>query len=137
LNRLYVELRKDNPEWGTDARRHDMNHFMARLIFCFFAEDTDIFNGTGLFTETVAQMSAKDSSNTHGVIGEIFRAMNTKPADRKAGNFRPWADQFPYVNGGLFSGSLEVPHFSRVARSYLLHIGNLDWTKSTWTFSAR
>jgi hypothetical protein len=31
------------PEWGTAERRHDMNHFMARLIFCFFAEDTDIF----------------------------------------------------------------------------------------------
>ena len=46
LNRLYVELLKDNPEWGTAERRHDMNHFMARLIFCFFAEDTDIFNGT-------------------------------------------------------------------------------------------
>ena len=45
LNRLYVELLKDNPEWGTSARRHDMNHFMARLIFCFFAEDTDIFIG--------------------------------------------------------------------------------------------
>jgi hypothetical protein len=82
-----------------------------------------------LFTATIAQMSAKDSSNTHEVIGEIFRAMNTKPAERKASNFRPWADQFPYVNGGLFSGSLDVPHFSRIARSYLLHIGNLDWTK--------
>jgi hypothetical protein len=35
-----------------------MNHFMARLIFCFFAEDTDIFGGKGKFTETVAQMSA-------------------------------------------------------------------------------
>ena len=58
LNRLYVELLKDNPDWGTAARRHDMNHFMARLIFCFFAEDTDIFNGTGLFTATVEQMSA-------------------------------------------------------------------------------
>ena len=45
LNRLYVELLKDNPEWGTAERRPDMNHFMARLIFCFFAEDTDIFNG--------------------------------------------------------------------------------------------
>jgi hypothetical protein len=33
------------------------------------------------------------------------------------------------VNGGLFSGSLDVPRFSRIARSYLLHIGNLDWTK--------
>jgi hypothetical protein len=50
LNRLYVELLKDNPEWGTAQRRHDMNHFMARLIFCFFAEDTDIFHGSGLFT---------------------------------------------------------------------------------------
>jgi hypothetical protein len=48
LNRLYVELLKNNPEWGTSERRHDMNHFMARLIFCFFAEDTDIFIGDNL-----------------------------------------------------------------------------------------
>lgn len=129
LNRLYVELLKNNPEWGTAGRRHDMNHFMARLIFCFFAEDTDIFNGSGLFTATIDQMSARDSSNTHEVISEIFRAMNTKPTDRAAGKFRPWADQFPYVNGGLFSGRTDVPRFSRIARSYLLHIGNLDWKK--------
>jgi hypothetical protein len=77
LNRLYVELLKDNPEWSKADRRPDMNHFMARLIFCFFAEDTDIFNGTGLFTATVDQMSEKDASNTHEVIAEIFRAMNT------------------------------------------------------------
>jgi hypothetical protein len=129
LNRLYVGLLKDNPEWGTIERRHDMKHFMARLIFCFFAEDTGIFNGTGLFTATIEQMSARDSSDTHEVIGAIFRAMNTKIQDRAAARFRPWADGFPYVNGGLFSGSLEVPRFSRIARSYLLHIGNLDWTK--------
>jgi hypothetical protein len=129
LNRLYVELLKDNPVWGTTERRHDMNHFMARLIFCFFAEDTDIFKGTRLFTETVAQMSAKDSSNTHVVIGELFRAMNTKAEDRESAGIPRWADAFPYVNGGLFSGNMDVPRFSRIARSYLLHIGNLDWTK--------
>ena len=50
LNRLYVELLKDNPDWGTAQRRHDMNHFMARLIFCFFAEDTEIFDNSGTFT---------------------------------------------------------------------------------------
>jgi hypothetical protein len=44
LNRLYVELLKDNPEWGTAARREELNHFMARVIFCFFAEDTNIFH---------------------------------------------------------------------------------------------
>ena len=129
LNRLYVELLKDNPEWGTAERRPDMNHFMARLIFCFFAEDTDIFNGTGLFTATIEQMSARDSSNTHEVIGELFRAMNTKIEDRAAANLPRWATVFPYVNGGLFSGRLDVPRFSRIARPYLLHIGGLDWTK--------
>jgi hypothetical protein len=128
LNRLYVELLKDNPEWGTAERRHDMNHFMARLIFCFFAEDTDIFK-KGLFTATIEQMSARDSSNTHEVIGELFRAMNIRTEDRAALEVPRWANVFPYVNGGLFSGSIDVPRFSRIARSYLLHIGNLDWTK--------
>jgi hypothetical protein len=129
LNRLYVELLKDNPEWGTAERRPDMNHFMARLIFCFFAEDTDIFNGAGLFTATIEKMSARDSSNTHEVIGYLFRALNTKIEDRGAANLPRWASVFPYVNGGLFSGDMDVPHFNRIARSYLLHIGNLDWTK--------
>ena len=131
LNRLYVELLKDNPEWGTAERRHEMNHFMARLIFCFFAEDTDIFSGAGLFTDNVERMSARDSANTHEVISEIFRAMNTntKNANREESNIPRWADAFPYVNGGLFSGNVDVPRFSKIARSYLLHIGNLDWTK--------
>jgi len=132
LNKLYIELLQSNPDWSGSGRRHDMNHFMARLIFCFFAEDTDIFNGDNLFTATIEQMSAKDSSNTHEVISEIFRAMNTKKADRKSAGIRSWADSFPYVNGGLFSGSpltdkIEVPRLTRIARSYLLHVGTLDW----------
>lgn len=129
LNRLYVELLKDNPEWGTVERRHDMNKLMARLIFCFFAEDTDIFVGKGRFTETVAQMSARDSSNTHEVLATLFRAMNTKREDRAAAKIPRWAEDFPYVNGQLFSGGDEVPIFSKIARSYLLHVGGLDWTK--------
>jgi len=129
LNRLYLELLKDNPDWGSEAQRHEMNHFMARLIFCFFAEDTDIFSGTDLFTDTITQMSERDSANTHEVIGEIFRAMNTAHDQREKAKLPRWADGFPYVNGGLFSGSVEVPRFSKISRSYLLHIGSLDWTQ--------
>lgn len=129
LNRLYVELLKDNPEWGTVERRPEMNHFMARLIFCFFAEDTDIFEGNRLFTTTIEQMSERNSANTHEVISELFRAMNTKRDDREPAGIARWANKFPYVNGGLFAGNTDVPCFSRIARSYLLHIGNLDWTK--------
>lgn len=129
LNKLYVELLSDNPNWAKEARRADMNHFMARLVFCFFAEDTDIFNGEGLFTKTVEQMSESDGSNTHEVLETIFRAMNIKVAERA--NAQPrlpnWANGFPYVNGGLFSGSTDVPRFTRMARTYLLHAGGLNW----------
>jgi len=151
LNRLYVELLKDNPDWDKDDRREDFNHFMARLIFCFFAEDTNIFHSEGLFTQTIAQMS--DGTNTHEVIAELFRAMATPIEEREAAKIKNWANGFPYVNGGLFgphpltpspktgeggqeavssppgrgAGGEGVPRFSKVARSYLLHIGNLDW----------
>ena len=129
LNRLYIELLKENPGWGAADRRHEMNHFMARLIFCFFAEDTQIFAGSDLFTGTVERMSAPDGTNAHVVIGEIFRAMNTEAHDRRAAGTPRWADAFPYVNGGLFAEATDVPRFSRIARSYLLHIGHLDWKK--------
>lgn len=129
LNKLYVELLNENPDWAKEDRRADMNHFMARLVFCFFAEDTDIFNGEGLFTKTVEKMSERDGSNAHDVLEAIFRAMNIKVADRA--NAQPrlpnWANGFPYVNGGLFSGSTEVPRFTRMARTYLLHAGSLKW----------
>jgi hypothetical protein len=129
LNKLYVELLNENPDWGKNERRHDMNHFMARLVFCFFAEDTDIFDGEGLFTKTVEQMSERDGSNTDEVLQTIFRAMNIKIDEHNAAQPRlpNWADQFPYVNGGLFSGSTQVPRFTRIARTYLTHAGNLNW----------
>ena len=127
LNKLYVELLRENPDWATTARRPDMNHFMARLIFCFFAEDTDIFPGATMFTATVDRMSERDGSNVHEVLETIFRAMNTKTEDRAAVRIPRWAIEFPYVNGGLFSGSTDVPKFTRTARSYLYQAGQLDW----------
>jgi hypothetical protein len=129
LNKLYVELLNENPEWAKDERRADMNHFMARLVFCFFAEDTDIFNGEGLFTHTIEQMSERDASNTHEVLQAIFRAMNIKVVERANAETRlpSWANGFPYVNGGLFSGATDVPRFTRMARTYLIHAGNLNW----------
>jgi len=127
LNKLYVELLRENPDWAKDDRRPDMNHFMARLVFCFFAEDTDIFTGTGLFTNTVETMSERDGSNTHEVLGIIFRAMNMKREERVTAKLSRWAGEFPYVNGGLFGGETDVPRFTRTARAYLYQAGQLNW----------
>jgi hypothetical protein len=141
LNKLYVELLKDNPDWATEERRHELNQFMARLIFCFFAEDTGIFR-ENQFTATLTQMSHaghgsgdEQWSNTHEVLTEMFRAMDTPvthdgnldPRYRVAAGVRPYADVFPYVNGGLFTGATDSPRFSRTARAYLLRAGELDW----------
>lgn len=141
LNKLYVELLKDNPDWATEERRHELNQFMARLIFCFFAEDTGIFR-ENQFTATITQMShaghgsgAEQWGNTHEVLTELFRAMDTPVTHqgnlddryRRAAGIRPYADVFPYVNGGLFTGATESPRFSRTARAYLLRAGELDW----------
>lgn len=127
LQKLYLDLLRDNPDWGTVKRRSDMNHFMARLIFCFFAERTGIFGGDRLFTEKVEKRSDRDSSNTHDVIRELFRAMDTPINERKGAGVPGWAGEFPYVNGGLFSGDPSVPRFSKIARSKLRKIGSLDW----------
>lgn len=141
LNKLYVELLKDNPDWATDERRHELNQFMARLIFCFFAEDTGIFR-EGQFTATITQMSQaghgsgdEQWGNIHVVLTELFRAMDTPVTHngnlddryRRAKGIRPYADVFPYVNGGLFTGATDCPRFSRTARAYLLRAGELDW----------
>ena len=147
LDKLYVELLQDdrNAEWANEPNRERFNHFMAQLIFCFYAEDTSIFqipglgltgerpeNYAGLFTETVRKIS--DETNTDYVVGEIFRAMDidTKGDLRTKAALKNWADKFPYVNGELFGPKngkpLEVPKFTKMARTYLLRAGELEWT---------
>jgi len=150
LDKLYQELAANNPDWTTPERREDFNHFMAQLIFCFYAEDTSIFQipelrmvedraktYAGLFTETVRQRSNADGSGTQEAIRLIFEAMNIDTRDGKGAarldaGLPGWADNFPYVNGGLFGTEddkkLDVPHFTQMARSYLIAAGELKWT---------
>lgn len=130
LNRLYVELLKETPDWATEERRHDMNHFMARLIFCFFAEDTGIFLNN-LFARTIQTMTEGATDQTHEVMAELFRTMDldTRNDDREKGGVKSWARDFPYVNGNLFSGATDCPKFNKLARTYLLRAGELNWAQ--------
>ncbi|MDP3175060.1 MAG: N-6 DNA methylase [Phenylobacterium sp.] len=137
LNKLYLELLRENPDWEEEAKRPELNRLMARLVFCFFAEDTGIFMGESLFTSTVRQFSEDRSgvTNTDQVLAQLFLAMATPTQHdgrpdgryRQSAGVKGYADAFPYVNGGLFSDAGEVPRFTRAARNYLLHAGELDW----------
>ena len=133
LDKLYVALLQDerNKNWAQEKNRERFNHFMAQLIFCFFAEDTGIFRGDNLFTATVGQMSQGDPTLTQEIITNIFAAMNLDPRKGERKGVRPYADVFPYVNGGLFKDTgddIAVPVFDKMARTYLIRAGELDWT---------
>jgi len=122
---LYDELLKVNPDLlESDERRHRLNVFFTRLLFCFFAEDTEIFP-QGLFTESVGSLSREDGSDTQELIRSIFRALDTESSDAKPMHLR----RFPYVNGRLFaiSGDDVVPAFSSRARKLLTDLGSLQW----------
>jgi len=127
LNKLYVELLKHNPDWQTEALRPELNRLLARLIFCFFAEDTGIFPQKDQFTRALQTLTEPSGANTHEVLAELFRAMATHPERRMAEAIKSWADAFLYVNGGLFSDAGQVPVFTRDARNYLLRAGELNW----------
>ncbi|MDO4683190.1 MAG: N-6 DNA methylase [Lautropia sp.] len=129
FNKLYTELLARNPGWENNEKRHAMNHFMARLIFCLFAEDTDIFPEQGMFTRTLELHSDRDGANTHEVIDALFAAMNTKDLEKGQLRYKTGEHLPPYVNGGLFAQRIEIPRFSRMARNYLLEIGKLPWNQ--------
>ncbi|BCU76848.1 DNA methyltransferase [Luteolibacter sp. LG18] len=115
---LYDEIRKDNP--GFDA--HDLNVFLARLLFCFFAEDTGIFEDD-LFTNSLASHTSQEGDDLTDYLTNVFRRFATADASKLRKEFR----NFPYVNGGLFEREHPVPAFTGKSRKTLLENGKMDW----------
>jgi hypothetical protein len=124
LAKLYDAILEGNPDWLEVHGTHELNLFMTRMLFCFFAEDTSIFPD-GLFTSTVLSLTREDGSDTSQVLTTVFRAMNT-PDSARAGQ-PDFARRFPFVNGGLFSADAAIPGFSKRARRLLRECGDLQW----------
>lgn len=125
LAKLYDAILESNPTWTQKEHTHALNLFMTRMLFCFFAEDTSIFE-KGLFTQTVLTVSREDGSDLHTVLGTLFDAMNRKDSERS--DVPEWARRFPYVNGGLFKDQTTLPSFSRRARRLFKDCGELAWS---------
>lgn len=122
LAKLHDELRSYN-EFRSDDDLHDLNLFISRLLFCFFAEDTGIFE-ENLFTSSIQRYTKEDGSdltdylaNTFGIMDVSLRGMDTMSIIK----------QFPYVNGGLFSKRIQIPKMGAKARRIIIECGELDW----------
>lgn len=123
MARLYDEISKDNPT-NTEAEVHSLNVFLSRLLFCFFAEDTGIFED-GVFTNSIASHTQPDGSDLQDYLEKLFEVLNIDYPQRI--NLPVFFEAFPYVNGGLFRTKHPIPVFSRRSRNLMIESGSLQW----------
>ena len=103
-----------------------LNKLCVRLVFCLYAEDAGIFGNKNMFHDYMAQFSATDFRMR---LIELFRVLDIKPEDRD-----PYMDEklaaFPYVNGGMFSGDIEIPRINEEIRDLILQRASddFDWS---------
>ena len=124
LARLHDEITKSNPHWKTAERRHALNQFMTRVLFCLFSEDTGSF-AKDIFVKTITEQGGEEGEHLQSLFQQIFDIMNV-PEDKR-GDVPKHINDFPYVNGGLFADRTEVPEFSKRAKRLLMEAAELDW----------
>ena len=122
LAKLHDELRAYN-EFRSDDDLHDLNIFISRLLFCFFAEDTGIFE-ENLFTSSIQRYTKEDGSDLSDYLAHTFNIMDVSLRSRETLSI---IKQFPYVNGGLFSKHIQIPKMGAKARRIIIECGELDW----------
>lgn len=124
LAKVFDLIRLDNIKFE-EKNRHALNVFLTRVLFCFFAEDTDIFP-KGLFTESIASHTKADGGDLDNYLLKLFEVLN-----KKSRNGLPeYLKEFPYVNGGLFAEEHPIPKFSKRSRDSLIDLGSdLNWAE--------
>lgn len=127
MGRLF-DLIKQNNDLTKAEDIHALNVFLTRLLFCFYAEDTNLFE-EGQFTSAIQSYTQKDGSDVDVFFTHLFEVLNL-PQDSDARNALPaHFSAFPYVNGSLFAANEPVPSFSANARRILISCGQLDWSE--------
>lgn len=125
MDKLYQAIVTDNPEYYR-VHSHDLNIFLSRLLFCFFAEDTGIFDKEGIFTNLVDSHTSENGDGLKDLFTTLFSVLNTKESERHG--FASHFLQFPYVNGGLFETEIQLPTFTSTSRKLIIEGGKLDWS---------
>lgn len=121
----------DETNKGDTKALHKLNVFLTRLLFCFFAEDTEIFTDNQ-FSHAIQSHTKADGSDLSAYLNRLFTVLNTADGDRGALPDAPhpqYLANFPYVNGGLFADDIPSPAFTAKSRRMLIECGSeLNWS---------
>lgn len=124
MAKLYDQINLDN-QFSTEEEVHQLNVFLSRLLFCYFAEDTGIFEDK-LFTAAITSNTKADASDTQEYLQDLFLVLNTDDGNRT--DTKQYLHRFPYVNGGLFREVYPIPVLTVKSRNLILECGQLDWS---------
>lgn len=119
---LYQAFRADG-----SYDEHSLKQFLIRLLFCFFADDTLIFE-PNQFEGYLKKYTREDGEDIGGTLNRLFAVLNTPP-ERRAQNMNTELRAFPYVNGKLFEEQLGEFYFNAELRELLLQCSARDWAK--------
>lgn len=106
---------------------HDLEQFLVRIVFCFFADDTGIFEPRDIFLDYLENRTSEDGSDLGSRLMHLFQTLNT-PEDRRVKTLDEDLDRFPYVNGELFRDTLPIPSFDSEMRRKLIDACNFNWS---------
>ncbi len=122
MGQIYDEIVKSNPDFLSQNSRA-LNLFLTRLLFCFYAEDSHIFEGENLFTQLIDEHTDENGEGMNLFLSDLFASLDS--SDKKA--FPVVFQRFPYVNGSLFSERSPIPRITAKARKLILESGRQDW----------
>jgi type II restriction/modification system DNA methylase subunit YeeA len=106
---------------------HELEVYLVRLVFCLFADDTNIFN-KDIFEDYIKLQTKEEGSDLASQIASLFFILN-KPPEERLKNLNESLSDFLYVNGKLFEEVLPQASFDKEMRNILLESSRLDWGK--------
>lgn len=124
ISRFHDAVRDANPDWTTEADRHALNIFMARVLFCLFSDDVGIFEKDA-FETAVRRSTGVDGTDLAAFLEGAFGHMDINPNERPS-DTRGWS-RLPYVNGSLFEENVPMPVLDGRCRKLLLDCAGLNW----------
>jgi len=124
LGEIYKGLKKNGyPD-------HHMEYFLTRLTYCLFADDTGIFE-PNMFHNFLLHKTKIDGSDLGPKLIELFgEALNKKNESRQS-NLDEEIAKFRYINGDLFSKTIDTPAFNSEMRLLLIEVSGYDWKNVT------
>ncbi|WP_256262202.1 type IIL restriction-modification enzyme MmeI [Staphylococcus sp. HMSC14C01] len=127
VGKIYESLLKQYKNPKDPDSLKSINQLCVRIVFCLYAEDSGIFGRKNMFYDYLVDFETRFFRNA---IIDLFQVLNT-PVSLRDPYLDEKLNEFPYVNGGMFSeNNIEVPQFTDELRDLILNNAShdFDWS---------